>query len=38
MIKKTFFVLFLICMFLSPVYAMDTEEVIFLRIVIFTSN
>lgn len=29
MIKKTFFVLFLICMFLSPVYAIDTEEVIF---------
>lgn len=29
MIKNSFFVLFLICMFLSPVYAMDTEEVIF---------
>ena len=29
MIKKIVFVLFLICVFLSPVYAQDIEEVIF---------
>ena len=29
MIKKIFSVLFLICVFLSPVYALDIEEVIF---------
>lgn len=29
MIKKIFSVLFLICVFLSPVYAQDIEEVIF---------